>query len=435
MKEILLAWLPTVPAYFLGIYQFRFMLPPRPGVGYRLLFVVYGLVLLGAKSFSDFYWQITGTGQGLSCLVVCLMTVTLPLFLLICFGGDWRRRLFVLFPAVCLHSFVVFPFCLLVMNQPWPLPYYSRWLGISALFFLGSLAACAISCLLCLPLLHMAEALPKPLYTALAVASPLLNMGINLQQVLFLLKDPNRLYGMLRHLPFLMLEAVALGLVFLLLVNRRARQTLAIAAVREKMHRRALETQQRNVEQMRALRRQHRRSLEELQALLEKEDTAAALEAVRRMTRRDAQVTHRYADNPVADVALAAAAHRCAEAGITLQIHGTLPRCCTLPPVDLASLLYNLFSNAITAADQAPRPARLSIDFCTAAGRLCVTVRNSVGNTPPRPRGEGHGFGQKILREITHRYDGSYTLEREGCEAVAVAMVCLPEERGGPAHD
>lgn len=268
MKEILLAWLPTVPAYFLGIYQFRFMLPPRPGVGYRLLFVVYGLVLLGAKSFSDFYWQITGTGQGLSCLVVCLMVLTLPLFLLLCFGGDWRRRLFALFPAVCLHSFVVSPFCLLVMNQPWPLPYYSRWLGISALFFLGSLAACAISCLLCLPLIRMAEALPRPLYTALAVASPLLNMGINLQQVLFLLKNPNRLYGMLRHLPFLMLESIAIGFVFLWLVNRYARQTLAIAAAREQMHRHALEAQQRSVEQLRALRRQHRRSLEELQVLL-----------------------------------------------------------------------------------------------------------------------------------------------------------------------
>ena len=254
MKEILLAWLPTVPAYFLGIYQFRFMLTPRPGVGYRLLFVVYGLVLLGAKSFSDFYWQITGTGQGLSCLVVCLMVLTLPLFLLLCFGGDWRRRLFVLFPAVCLHSFVVSPFCLLVMNQPWPLPYYSRWLGISALFFLGSLAACAISCLLCLPLIRMAEALPRPLYTALAVASPLLNMGINLQQVLFLLKNPNRLYGMLRHLPFLMLESIAIGFVFLWLVNRYARQTLAIAAAREQMHRHALEAQQRSVEQLRALR-------------------------------------------------------------------------------------------------------------------------------------------------------------------------------------
>lgn len=435
MKEILLAWLPTVPAYFLGIYQFRFMLPPRPGVGYRLLFVVYGLVLLGAKSFSDFYWQITGTGQGLSCLVVCLMVLTLPLFLLLCFGGDWRRRLFALFPAVCLHSFVVSPFCLLVMNQPWPLPYYSRWLGISALFFLGSLAACAISCLLCLPLIRMAEALPRPLYTALAVTSPLLNMGINLQQVLFLLKNPNRLYGMLRHLPFLMLEAIVLGFVFLLLVNRQARQTLAIAAAREQMHRHTLETQRHNVERLRALRRQHHHSLKELQALLEREDTAAALETVRRMTRRDARAIHRYADNPVADVALADAAHRCAEAGVTLQIHGTLPRCCTLPPVDLASLLYNLFSNGVNAAAQAPRPARLSIDFCTAAGRLCVTVRNSVGNTLSRPRGEDHGFGQKILREITGRYDGSYTLEREGCEAVAVAMVCLPEEKGGPAHD
>ena len=435
MKEILLAWLPTVPAYFLGIYQFRFMLPPRPGVGYRLLFVVYGLVLLGAKSFSDFYWQITGTGQGLSCLVVCLMVLTLPLFLLLCFGGDWRRRLFVLFPAVCLHSFVVSPFCLLVMNQPWPLPYYSRWLGISALFFLGSLAACAISCLLCLPLIRMAEALPRPLYTALAVASPLLNMGINLQQVLFLLKNPNRLYGMLRHLPFLMLESIAIGFVFLWLVNRYARQTLAIAAAREQMHRHALEAQQRSVEQLRALRRQHRRSLEELQVLLKNEDTAAALETVRRMTRRDARAIHRYADNPVADVALADAAHRCAEAGVTLQIHGTLPRRCTLPPVDLASLLYNLFSNGVNAAAQAPRPARLSVDFCTAAGRLCVTVRNSVGNTLSRPRGEDHGFGQKILREITGRYDGSYTLEREGCEAVAVAMVCLPEEKGGPTHD
>ncbi|WP_300368458.1 hypothetical protein, partial [uncultured Subdoligranulum sp.] len=65
----------------------------------------------------------------------------------------------------------------------------------------------------------------------------------------------------------------------------------------------------------------------------------------------------------------------------------------------------------------------------------CLTVENSAPVRPARRRGAGHGFGQKILREITARYDGSYTLAVENGQARAVAMVCLPEEKEEEAHD
>ena len=80
----------------------------------------------------------------------------------------------------------------------------------------------------------------------------------------------------------------------------------------------------------------------------------------------------------------------------------------------------------MTAAAAGPLPGTVDVRFVTVAGRLCVTVENTMGPRPVRQQGPGHGFGQKILREIAARYDGSYTLEYGSGRAVATAMVCLP---------
>lgn len=435
MRAVLCTALPVAPAYFLGFYTFTFLLKRRPALRYRLLFFLYCFILLTLKAVTDFYWQITNTGQLYSYIVGFLLVLTLPVMLLLCFQEDWRRRLIVIFPFVCIQSAIIAPFYLFHVNQSWPMP-IGRQLQLSALFYAGDLISCSVAALLVRQIIRLAERLPPTVYTILAILSPLLNLLFNLEQLFTLLRAESRLQGIWKHAAYLMGEGCVLVLLFLWLLYRQTRQEVAIAAAQEQMHQSALQAQQDNLTLLRTMRQQHRQGLEQIGVLLEQQRPEEALAAVRAMTCCEAPAARRYADNPVADVSLADAARRCTEAGVRLTIHGTLPKNCTLPPVDLASLLYNLFSNAVTAAAQAPDPARVDIVFLTAAGRLCVTVRNSVAPGPlRRSSGDGHGFGRKILQEITARYDGSYTLQIRDGEAVATAMVCLPDNREETAHD
>lgn len=419
--------LPLVPAYFLSFYFIRFALPLRSGWGWHLLFAVYSLIQLLPKPAVDLYWQINGYGKENVYLVTMAMVFTLPFMLLICFTGSWQSRLFLILPWICVQSVLVAPICLFVMEQSWPMP-LARELPYAVLFLADNLLVCWVTVVLLRRLVHWAETLPRRIYTVLALLSPLGNLLANLEQAATMERFPGRVLGIARSYPHLLVEMGVLLLFFFWLLHRQVRQTLAIAAAREEMQRSALQVQQRSVELLRGLRRQHRRSLEQLAGLLDRQDVAGARRMLEQMTCRSSQVVQRYADNPVADVALADAADRCARAGVGFSIQGTLPRRCTLPPVDMASLLYNLLSNGVRAAARAPRPARVEITFRTAAGRLCIMVRNPVAPGPAPSRGDGHGFGRKILQEIAARYDGSYTLEIRDGEATAVVLVCLPEE-------
>lgn len=429
LRIVLVSALPVVPAYFLGFYWFRFLLTPRSKRCHGL-FALYCLVVLTTKALVDFYWQYTGGGRWVAILVGVLMAVTLPVMLLLCFREDWRRKMFLLFPFVCIQSVFIMPVIIGMLRGG--LPLQPAWQGG---FLVASTVTCWLAGLVSDRLQRLVEKLPAPVYTALAAASPLVNLLFNLDQARESLATNSRLEVAVLLTWRLVVEGVLLTLLFFWLLRRQARQTVAIAAAREAMHQRAVEAQQRSLTALRALRRDHRQSLERVQQLLEAGQKEDALDAVRELTRHTAPAARRYADNPVADVSLADAARRCKEAGVTLTVQGSLPRDCTLPPVDLASLLYNLLSNGVTAAAAGPRPGWVTARFVTAAGRLCLTVENSAPLRPARRRGAGHGFGQKILREITARYDGSYTLAVENGQARAVAMVCLPEEKEEEAHD
>lgn len=428
LRIVLVSALPVVPGYFLGFYWFRFLLTPRSKRCHGL-FALYCLVVLTAKALVDFYWQYTSEGRWVAILMGVLMAVTLPVMLLLCFREDWRRKMFLLFPFVCIQSVFIMPVIIGMMRGG--LPLQPAWQGG---FLVASTVTCWLAGLVSDRLQRLVEKLPAPVYTALAAASPLVNLLFNLDQARESLATNSRLEVAVLLTWRLVVEGVLLTLLFFWLLRRQARQTVAIAAAREAMHQRAVAAQQRSLTALRALRRDHRQSLERVQQLLEAGQKEDALDAVRELTRHTAPAARRYADNPVADVSLTDAARRCEEAGVTLTVQGSLPRDCTLPPVDLASLLYNLLSNGVTAAAAGPRPGWVTARFVTAAGRLCLTVENSAPLRPARRRGAGHGFGQKILREITARYDGSYTLAVENGQARAVAMVCLPEEKEEEAH-
>lgn len=416
------------PCSLLGFYQYWFMLHPKKDRRLQLLFWIFGGVSLAAKAFADAAWKLAGQGTDASGYITITINVLLPFILLACFADNWRRKLFVVILGICLQSGVLAPFYVWFINiaqenggNPGVLGYL--------IMYIGSVIATAASVILARGLVRLAETLPDWAYTSMAVLSPWANIAMNLEQwaLVRAADKATDIYG--EAFGRLIVEMAVLLTVFWIVYRGITRRMVAATASREEMHRSELEAEEHDLETLRRLRQQHRRCLEEVDALLKEGSTDAALERVREMTRSSIRAVRRYADNPVADVALADAAYRCDKAGVELEIRGSLARECTLPPVDLASLFYNLFSNAVTAAAQAPRPARVEIEFAQAAGCLCVTVRNPVPAHPAGPRGKDHGFGRKILQDITRRYQGSYTLTVADGIAEATALVTLPETR------
>ncbi len=416
--------LPLIPAYWLPYAFLTLLFPLRKGLRWRVGYAVLIFLLMTPKPVLDLYWLMYERARWISILQGVLMAVCIPLGLLVFFSGDWRPGQFAFFPFTCLHSVLILPSILLLTWQPWPLP-PGQGLFIGGVFFAGSLLAALLSIAVMRRFLTVMQRLPDSLYNLLGVLSPLLGLALNLLQGVEILSGRTRVQAIVHFIPSLLVITAAFLVLLLALLHRQNRQKLEIAAAYQAMQAGSLQAQQSNAEALRALRSEHRGHLRRLQALLAADRAEEALALLRQLTRRENRAVRRYADNPLADVALADADRRCREAGVSFTIQGTLARDCPLPAADLASLLYNLFSNAAEAAARGPQPGFVAVRFATVAGRLCVTVENSAP-AAGKVRRPGHGFGQQILRDIAARYDGSYTLTLENGRARAVAMVRLP---------
>lgn len=424
LRLAILQALPLIPAYWLPYGLLPLLFPLRKGLGWRVGYAAVIFLLMTPKPVFDLYWLMCERARWISILQGDLMAACIPLALLVCCTGDWRPRMFIFFPYTCLHSVIIMPFILLLAWQPWPLP-LGRGLLISGIFFAGSLMAALLSNAVLRRFLAVTKRLPDPVFTLLGVLSPLLGLALNLLQAVEVVSGRTRVQAIVHFIPSLLAITAAFLVLLLVLLHRQSRQNLEIAAAYQAMQADSLRAQQSNAEDLRALRSEHRGHLRRLRALLAENRTEEALALLRQLTRRENRAVRRYADNPVADVALADADRRCREAGVPFTIEGTLARDCPLPAADLASLLYNLFSNAAEAAALGPRPGFVAVRFATVAGRLCVTVENSAP-AAGKVRRPGHGFGQQILRDIAARHDGNYTLTLENGRACAVAMVRLP---------
>ena len=416
--------LPLIPAYWLPYAFLTLLFPLRKGLRWRVGYAVLIFLLMTPKPVLDLYWLMYERARWLSILQGDLMAVCIPLALLVCCTGDWQPRMFIFFPHICIHSVIIMPFILLLTIQPWPLP-PGRGLFIGGVFFAGSLLATLLSIAIMRRFLTVMQRLPDPLYNLLGVLSPLLGLALNLVQAVEVVSGRTRVQALVHFIPSLLVITAAFLVLLLALLHRQNRQKLEIAAAYQAMQAGSLQAQQSNAETLRALQSEHRGRLRRLQTLLAENRAEEALALLRQLTRQENRAVRRYADNPLADVALADADRRCREAGVSFTIQGALARDCPLPAADLASLLYNLFSNAAEAAALGPQPGFVAVRFATVAGRLCVTVENSAP-AAGKVRRPGHGFGQQILRDIAARYDGSYTLTLENGRACAVAMVRLP---------
>ena len=105
---------------------------------------------------------------------------------------------------------------------------------------------------------------------------------------------------------------------------------------------------------------------------------------------------------------------------------------------DLASLCSNALSNAVEAVEQIADPAQRKI-WCSIAQDkqyLHIAVRNTTARDVPvidnmvettKADKILHGFGLKIIRQITETYNGTYTLQCKN--RMFTVQITLPTNR------
>ena len=312
------------PAYFLSLYTPRFALSFRPGRVYSLGFTAYVFAISLCKTVLDFRWQVYGTGQSASFLLSVVMSFTLPAAYYLCFGGDRYWRTGLILPFVCLQNLLLFPAFLPIMHLVAPLT-WGLVLPIVGIFYLGMAYTTVLTVLALRRGRPLFEALPRHVRAFVAVASPVGYQLMNLQQLITVLYYGGRTREVWIIGCFGIPYIAMLALLMSWYSHRQSEQALGYAAAREQMQQNALQAERHTRETLQQMQTQQRQHLLRVQDLLEQGCPDRALEELGALTRDTGGPRLRYADNPVADVALADAARRCAQYGLERASTATCP--------------------------------------------------------------------------------------------------------------
>ena len=146
----------------------------------------------------------------------------------------------------------------------------------------------------------------------------------------------------------------------------------------------------------------------------------------------------RYCENSVADALTRVKADAAERLGVRFDAEFDIPEDLALPPLELCTILSNIYDNAIKGANAAPEGRRwVHVGAKVAAGYLIVVCKNgcaegafapkrdgapgAVGLQAGRPGVQGHGWGLRILDEVASRLDG--TLETSVEDGIFVTRV------------
>ena len=130
-----------------------------------------------------------------------------------------------------------------------------------------------------------------------------------------------------------------------------------------------------------------------------------------------------YCAIPVINAVLTEKSKACEEAGIKLEVQLDIPKELPVEPLHLCSILGNLLDNAIQGT-KTSSGKNLVICLISAVDGdyLFVKVINPSKSPKDRPA-EGHGYGKRILKELSERYHGKYLAEYQ--TGIYTAIVTL----------
>jgi len=142
--------------------------------------------------------------------------------------------------------------------------------------------------------------------------------------------------------------------------------------------------------------------------------------------------------HPVVNAILSYTLDRAERTEIKFTYQISIPEVLPIPDRDLSVFLMNLLDNALEAADRLPpeRERWVKLVMKVKGRYLLINAENAAldsigmdesGNIPRSQKGEGHGWGMKILREVANQYQNDLQIQTEpGMVSIGTAML-LPE--------
>ena len=134
-----------------------------------------------------------------------------------------------------------------------------------------------------------------------------------------------------------------------------------------------------------------------------------------------------YCPSPVINAVLSDKERECQLYSIAFQANLRIGDCNTMPPSYLCSIFANLLDNAINACQKITNSSERYIHLTAkqSGDYLHIKVINS-SSSPESPK-EGHGLGQKILKDIAEKHHGQFTSHYENQTYEAYLSIQLPE--------
>ena len=134
-----------------------------------------------------------------------------------------------------------------------------------------------------------------------------------------------------------------------------------------------------------------------------------------------------FCPSPVINAVLSGKERECQLSSIAFQAELEIGACETIPASHLCSIFANLLDNAINACQKIGNtPDRyIHLTARQTGDYLHIKVKNA-SPAPEAPRA-GHGYGQKILKDIAEKYHGSFQTHYEKQTYEAYLSIQLPE--------
>ncbi len=152
--------------------------------------------------------------------------------------------------------------------------------------------------------------------------------------------------------------------------------------------------------------------LKEIISCLETKNYPVALKQLNHLTNRiQATSEYPFCPNAVINSILTEAKNCCEKNSVSFHTELFIRPCPTVSNLHLCSIFSNLLDNALYACLALPEDTPRHI--LVTARQDTDYLHIKVANTAPaislaRSKDEGHGYGQKILRDIAKKYDGDF---------------------------
>lgn len=146
-----------------------------------------------------------------------------------------------------------------------------------------------------------------------------------------------------------------------------------------------------------------------------------------------------YCGNQLINNIMNIASDKCNKENITLSVKILVPATLNIAPVDLCSLILNLVDNAVHALkEEEEDKKKIDLEIKYVNDSLFIQISNytkknytsyQLNNLIRKRNGNGdHGWGLKIIQEITENYNGSFKIECQNNLFTAYTYITLRKD-------